>query len=55
MQAKTTLLPPYPKANAGDGVQEKTLDTAGKHINKAATIVTNRKVSPQKTRNRAII
>lgn len=55
MQAKTTLLPPYPKANAGDGVPGKTLDTAGKHINNAATIVTSRNVSPQKTRNRAII
>lgn len=32
MQIKATLLPLYPKANAGEGVQEETVDTAGKHI-----------------------
>lgn len=48
MHMKTTLLPPYPKANAGKGVQEETLDTAGKHVSNTATLVTSRKASPKK-------
>lgn len=48
MHMKTTLLPPYPKANAGEGVQEETLDTAGNRVNNTATIVTSRKASPKK-------
>lgn len=36
-----------PKANAGEGVKEGTLDTAGKSINKATTIVASRKAPPK--------
>ena len=31
-----------------EGVQKETLDTAGKHVNNTATIVTSRKAFPKK-------
>lgn len=45
MYIKTTLFSiTHPKANAGEGVKEETLDTADKSIHNTATIVTSRKV-----------